>query len=921
MPRKALNICFFLLFVFGAVTLSSSVQAQQWKPYEIEHTDSLKPDGKSSLVITTIKISNPAPKNIRLGYQIELPKGWKMLDVESIDYTQSAPFDIHPNEKFLIPVTLLRSARAEAGWSDIKIYVFSPFQDTQCHKIKIFTPADYSFAARVESQVFDVSDGRVLKMPVYIRNKGNVAETYVIKWESQGHNNEYFGPTNKQYVRLEAGKDTTIYQTIRFRNYQMKRLTREEISVAVSDGRKTVSGAHSIVNTTHGFRQHRSAYSFLPITLEGGMMSVGDRLVYYGSGYTNININRYSSLGLSYRSRQMGDIFNDFQQDVFNIHYKYKGFQANLGSVQPLAAGFTVVGQGAHISYAGKGFSVAFAGIKHSEKLKTYKNDNYSGLIKYNLSKNTSMEHTLVYNEDIINKANSYLFANGFQTSIGKKIQLGLRAGVGKEDPAHAAFNADSAWGYQGGYNVAFKTKDVLITSNSLVISDKYPGLQRGLKNHTHGITVNLSKKSFVGLQYASTFQERNFYRDSFFASDMLTYNVERFGINAGYKTKGLNITVNLGQMKYGGMAMTYNMDRYTSFDLFMSYSKGGSILSYRSMNGFRRDQGHNIFLTANNISFTNRNITVNGVYTRTPRTIVEGEDASFLETVNANVNWNYSLFKRRLTGDVRYNVSKTLYSQAFNMGAGLNLNYYNPGSNLTVRVGGFIPFSNEDVVPIENRKVLTVSMTKQLNVPVIFKRKYYDLSVQLYHDENDNGSMDPGERALPFGEVLINNNPFVTDAEGTVTYRNVDKGIYKVDMLHTKAGDLVPSNGPIQFFEVAKSQLVQVPLRKGRIISGNISVQLDSASVLSMQVERLKIIVTDTGGNAYHALSDANGNFKLSVPRGLYTVSLNAEAFEGTSFKPQKMVFEADLREKESETIDFLIIQSKRKVRYLNKK
>src|SRR5690606_147910 len=111
--------------------------------------------------------SNPAPKNIRLGYQIELPKGWKMLDVESIDYTQSAPFDIHPNEKFLIPVTLLRSARAEAGWSDIKIYVFSPFQDTQCHKIKIFTPADYSFAARVESQVFDVSDGRVLKMPVY----------------------------------------------------------------------------------------------------------------------------------------------------------------------------------------------------------------------------------------------------------------------------------------------------------------------------------------------------------------------------------------------------------------------------------------------------------------------------------------------------------------------------------------------------------------------------------------------------------------------------------------------------------------------------------------------------------------------------------------------------------------------------------
>lgn len=921
MPRKVLNICFFLLYALGTALTASPTQAQQWKSYQVEYTDSLKSDGKSSLVITTIKITNPTSKNIRLGYRIVLPKGWKMLDVESIDYTESAPFDIHPQEKFVIPVTLLRSAKAEAGWSDIKVYVFSPFQDTQYHNIKIFTPADYQFAARIESQIFDVADGRMLKMPVYIRNKGNVPETYVLKWESQGHNSEYFGPSNKQYVRLGAGKDTTVYQTIRFRNYQTKRLTREEISVAVSDGRKTVSGNHSIVNTTHGFRQHRSAYSFLPITVEGGMMSVGDRLVYYGSGYTNININRYSSLGLSYRSRQMGDIFNDFQQDVFNIHYKYKGFQVNVGSVQPLAAGFTVVGQGAHISYTKQGFSVALSGIRHSEKLKTYQNDNYSGLIKYNLSKNTGMEHTLVYNEDIINKANSYMIANSFQTSIGKKIQLGLRGGVGKEIPANAAFSLDSALGYQGGYNAAFKTKDVLITSNSLIISNKYPGLQRGLKNHSHGITLNLTKKSFIGLQYSSTFQERNFYRDSFFASDMLTYNVERIGINGGYKTRGFNVTMNIGQMKYGGMAMTYNMDRYTSFDLFVSYSKAGSILSLRSMNGYRRDQGQNIFLTANNISYTNRNLSINGIYTRTPRAIVEGQDATFLETVNANVNWNYSLFKRRLTGDIRYNISKTLYSQDFNMGAGLNLNYYNPASNLTIRVGGFLPFSNDDVVPIENRKVLTVSMTKQLNVPVIFKRKYHDLSVQLYHDENDNGAMDAGERLLPFAEVLINNNPFVTDGDGTVLYRNVDKGIYKVDMLHTKAGDLVPSNGPIQFFEVAKSQLIQVPLRKGRTISGNISVQLDSASVLTMQVERLKIIVTDSAGNTYHALSDANGNFKLSVPRGLYTVSLNAEAFEGTSFKPQKMVFEADLREKESENIDFLIIQSKRKVRYLNKK
>ena len=85
------------------------------------------------------------------------------------------------------------------------------------------------------------------------------------------------------------------------------------------------------------------------------------------------------------------------------------------------------------------------------------------------------------------------------------------------------------------------------------------------------------------------------------------------------------------------------------------------------------------------------------------------------------------------------------------------------------------------------------------------------------------------------------------------------------------------------------------------------------------MSPDYIKIMISDTMGNEYYALTNLEGDYYITLPSGVYSVALNPKAFQGSDFKADRMKYEADLERNEKEFIQFTIKQKKRKIRFLN--
>jgi hypothetical protein len=66
---------------------------------------------------------------------------------------------------------------------------------------------------------------------------------------------------------------------------------------------------------------------------------------------------------------------------------------------------------------------------------------------------------------------------------------------------------------------------------------------------------------------------------------------------------------------------------------------------------------------------------------------------------------------------------------------------------------------NNGHQLPVTEEKFLTLSISKQLNVPVITKRKLYTMTLVLFNDHNNNGLLDAKEELLKDVQILVNGN------------------------------------------------------------------------------------------------------------------------------------------------------------------
>lgn len=181
-----------------------------------------------------------------------------------------------------------------------------------------------------------------------------------------------------------------------------------------------------------------------------------------------------------------------------------------------------------------------------------------------------------------------------------------------------------------------------------------------------------------------------------------------------------------------------------------------------------------------------------------------------------------------------------------------------------------------------QNNTFLRFGVVKQLNINKPGK-KSHDLEVIVFKDVNGNNIRDRGEELEKNVIVRVNGESLMTDEEGAVLFKDLPQKEYEVStqLLANHEGWFKSTELSVNLL---RSKTMYIPLKRGSQIAGSIILQKAQFSALGengMDLSGIRVTATDNVGNSYSGLTGQSGQFRLYVPFGQYTVSVNESAVD----------------------------------------
>lgn len=184
-------------------------------------------------------------------------------------------------------------------------------------------------------------------------------------------------------------------------------------------------------------------------------------------------------------------------------------------------------------------------------------------------------------------------------------------------------------------------------------------------------------------------------------------------------------------------------------------------------------------------------------------------------------------------------------------------------------------------------------------------------LQVFLYRDLNNNRVYDPLIDEPASGIIIsINNARFITDEKGSVQYRKVPYGSYRIrpeDSQWFAAQTVAEIN--------QKNQLITIPLEKAGLVRGKF--QYESTGIHQFDVfayySGIPLIFQDAFGTRYTFYANEKGEFHGYLPVGRYDVETNAAALQKNVYAaPHRLTI--DVKADETNLLETIMLKVREK-------
>jgi hypothetical protein len=432
-----------------------------------------------------------------------------------------------------------------------------------------------------------------------------------------------------------------------------------------------------------------------------------------------------------------------------------------------------------------------------------------------------------------------------------------------------------------------------------------------------------------LGGFYFSNYIMNNFLLDTIYNSTAFSFNIIRYGVTSTYNNKGLSVNMDVGKMNQVGVAGS-SLTRYNYVDTRFSYSTPKkfrvSLNALRGLGREDRDDKNSRMLEILNLGGTlsYRFIGFSAFYLQDPRIDLDTNAKPYFFGYQKSMYFTPSLtfmVFRRLSMNWGYTVSRSIHDNRNTGFISSQLIYSHPRRGWEINLYGTVPVKESKATGFGlNTRFINLSLVKKLNMPLPLKRKYYDLKVLVYLDENDNQVYEPNEPIVPELQINIGDVSFVTNNMGYILYKNIEKGEYSVDLSEAEhLRGWVPPHGLLQKVILSGSKTFYIGYKRSRLISGVISIFAEGSNT-PHYTDRIKVIAVDSSGQYYSTLCNEKGEYFMNVPANEYTVSLNPDAY-GDRMQPDKFSYKIDLVNHQRQNVNFIIREQKRKIRLLQDK
>ena len=845
-------------------------------------------------------INNTSNQNITLGVRFELPTNWNLVTIPNASIEikrgdfQSFPFRISPS----------RQALGDLNYP-IRIILKNPLtgnEVTTLFFIKIKQNTLWK-ASLINSDLIIQEKDSLSNFQIKIKNNGNKRDLFEISAKSDLRLSI---PSSGTQVMLWPGKDTTlkVYVASRFKTTKTNTVT-----FFIKAKNETLMLIGNVYFTSETLIGNKSKFGSIPIDLE--FVNNNSFSGFPGFSFFNINGNYLINKDRFIHFMARSNLFNSdysVNSHFYSLEYTSKKFELNLGT-QNMFFNYQINGIGAKMAFKNsKHNSIEVFGLKSqisNAEIAGFKHEN-----RKNESRIFSTNSLVVKDHD--KDQLTFFSVHNIEKKFSSSKLISFTTGYGSEkQDSIKKFDM----GYMVGYRIETKFKLAQIQSTFQYFSSKYPGVFSGVKNGSHFINIRDEKK-FINL-YSESNSRMQFFNEELNHPLQETFDSQEHGLRIG-----LNRKEKIGSV---GVALINQYQKNLGFSMMNGYKSTMNIGINKS--NFSQTLVFNFLKTRlKEINGNKLNDSYNLYYQ------LRYKSLSFFAnyTFGPNFYFDYISLLNQKKNPTTHNISLNyeFKNKANSFNDRINLSFNNNSifteSSLMLRNEVYFEmpkikssisiFTNFNVLNPLLYPTISINLKKTINIPVVFKQKYYSASVFLFKDKNNNDLFDKGEEPISDVNLQVNNQTLKTNKKGMVFLKNVDKDDYIID--YRKVQNLrgwVIKHGNADTLVLDKNIAIGVPFKQSSMVTGRVKYELENTKKeIKENLSGILIVATNKNGEMFKSSTNENGEFYLNLKEDFYNIQIPTNIF-GEGYFVEKSIFGADLMKEKHVEFEFKVVQRKR--------